>query len=226
MRIAVDASDVEVELTGGARALCPLCRSPVMAKCGEIVEDHWAHVSLAECDSWSEGESAWHRGWKDRFPKDWRERTVGPHRADVRATNGFVVELQSSSIDPAAIRDREDFYGRMCWVFDASEAFNAGRLAFERGEFKWSHCRRSVEACRKPVLLCLGDGRLLELGPRGTRWSELPQEEKDRRIGYGIFTGPGDDWPSSGRARVLSARAFVAGVHAQAFTEVPIFGVA
>lgn len=101
----------------GWRGCCPQCGADVLAKCGEQKAWHWAHKS-ADCDSWSEGESAWHQGWKNYFPEDWREVTIGDHRADVLTPLG-VIELQNSPITPAMIREREAFYGRMIWIVNA-----------------------------------------------------------------------------------------------------------
>lgn len=101
----------------GWRGRCPQCGAEVLAKCGEQKTWHWAHKS-ADCDPWSEGESAWHQGWKSYFPEDWREVTMGDHRADVLTPLG-VIELQNSPITPATIREREAFYGRMIWIVNA-----------------------------------------------------------------------------------------------------------
>lgn len=101
----------------GWRGCCPQCGAEVLSKCGEQVTWHWAHKS-ADCDQWSEGESAWHQGWKSYFPEQWQEVTMGDHRADLRTPLG-VIELQNSPITPATIREREAFYGRMVWIVNA-----------------------------------------------------------------------------------------------------------
>lgn len=101
----------------GWRGCCPQCGADVLAKCGEQKAWHWAHKS-ADCDPWSEGESAWHQGWKSYFPEQWQEITMGDHRADLLTPLG-VIELQNSPITPATIREREAFYGRMVWIVNA-----------------------------------------------------------------------------------------------------------
>jgi hypothetical protein len=99
---------------------------------------------------------------------------MGPHRADVVADDGTVVELQHSPISLQEIRAREDFYGHdsMIWVFDAIEPARSGRLDLRARcgqggkrytSFRWRHPRKSVAACRARVLLDLGGGRLLDL---------------------------------------------------------------
>jgi hypothetical protein len=66
--------------------------------------------------------TARHWSWQLAAPPERREVVMGPHRADVVAASGGVVELQHSAISPEVIREREDFYGeRMAWIFDATK---------------------------------------------------------------------------------------------------------
>ena len=44
--------------------VCPICKQPVFARCGEIRLPHWAHKSVIDCDPWKESETQWHRNWK------------------------------------------------------------------------------------------------------------------------------------------------------------------
>jgi competence protein CoiA len=200
-----------VEASPGLAGTCPSCGHPCRPRCGQINIHHWAHHARADCDPWSEPESAWHREWKLAVPAERREVVIGPHRADVVTASGGVVELQLSAISPAVIEAREQFYGeRMAWIFDVGEAFAAGRLTLRAGApvlantpcgcvneqcariwlqpgtecrclhegctgvmaarqwaaapdvlFRWKHARQSIAACRRPVLLDLGDGTVL-----------------------------------------------------------------
>lgn len=141
------------------RAVCPSCGATVLAKCGEINAWHWAHESLAECDPWAEGESEWHLGWKRRVRHDCCEVVKGRHRADIVGNGGLVVELQHSAIDPATIREREIFYGRMVWVFDAEQfASNIEFRATTKGyeTFRWRHARKSQAECKSPMFWDFG----------------------------------------------------------------------
>lgn len=110
----------------GQRGTCPLCKKPVRAKVGAIIAHHWAHESCEDCDSWSEGEGLWHRGWKEMVRPEARERTLRRegheeyHRADIVGNRGIVVELQHSPISLEEIQEREAFYGRMVWLFDVT----------------------------------------------------------------------------------------------------------
>lgn len=154
----------------GVPAICPTCEEPVRPKCGQIITWHWAHIGRDDCDDWAERDTAWHRTWQETVPVAWREVVVSNHRADIIASNGTFVELQHSSISADEIRERERFYGRMIWIFDAIDAYQEDRLDIRRRSgksyvtFRWKHPRKTLGACRRPVLLDLGNGQLLSLG--------------------------------------------------------------
>lgn len=157
-----------VVATPGAKAECPCCNGKLVAKCGRLVAWHWAHESV-ECDPWSEGESAWHLDWKDLAPADRREVVRGPHRADLVGPGGGVVELQHSAISVDEIEERERFYGKMVWVFDATE-FGGNLLFREKPEyvtFRWRWPRKSLLAVTKPMFFDFGHGQLLEVRKLG-----------------------------------------------------------
>src|ERR1017187_5321301 len=112
--------------------MCPLCGSPVVAKCGLIVIWHWAHAVGGECDSWAEPMSAWHRAWQEGVPPERREVVMGPHRADVVTASGVIAELLHSAISPSVSPEREEFYGaRMAWIVDATRWSEADRIGVE-----------------------------------------------------------------------------------------------
>jgi len=89
----------------------------------------------------------WHWRWQEEVPEYCREFTIGPHRADILAIPGFVVELQHSSISPEEIAERERFYQKMVWVFDAREAYGDG--ARERSQEN----NNRVDTATKQLLL-------------------------------------------------------------------------
>ena len=159
-----------VEASPGLQGTCPACGHPCRPKCGKINVHHWAHHARADCDPWAEPMTEWHLGWQLAVPPERREVVMGPHRADIVTASGGVVEIQHSSISADAITAREEFYGeRMAWIFDATQAHitvSPMPLGSPRGlsaevHFKWTNCRRSVAACRRPVFLDLGNGRVL-----------------------------------------------------------------
>ncbi len=91
----------KVEATKGVSAVCQYCGSELIARCGEIRINHWAHKSTRKCDPWWENETEWHRSWKDNFPKGWQEvvhfdETGEKHIADVRTDCGCVIEFHHS----------------------------------------------------------------------------------------------------------------------------------
>jgi len=153
----------------GLKAECPSCSQEVAAKCGKKVVWHWAHRSLKDCDSWSEGETLWHAAWKSRFPKRQTEVNViyggKKHRADAVSGCETVLEFQHSSISCDEIAERERFYGNMIWIVDCTAAFHDRRIGLEfvspkEGQnfvrFRWKSRRRSFDDARCPVFLDLG----------------------------------------------------------------------
>ena len=140
------------------RAVCPSCGGGVIAKCGTIVSWHWAHIG-DDCDTWAEGESSWHIGWKRLFPEAWQEVAVGNHRAGIK-TPTCVIELQNSPLDEVTILQREAHYGNMVWVVNASH-FTDNLLLRERGDytsFRWKWPRKSWWAATKPLYFDFDDG--------------------------------------------------------------------
>ena len=112
--VAVNGSE-RIYAQPDRRGQCPGCHASLRPKCGEIKVWHWSHIHVADCDPWSEGESAWHLAWKARVPSACCEVTMGTHRADI-VTAKHIIELQHSSISPAEIHEREAFYGpRLVW---------------------------------------------------------------------------------------------------------------
>lgn len=168
--LALAPNGARIPATPGASATCPTCQEPVRPKCGQVVTWHWAHVGRADCDDWAERDTAWHRAWQELVPEAQREFVVANHRADIVASDGTFVELQHSSISADDIRERERFYGRMVWIFDAVDAYAEDRLNIRKRPgkpyvtFRWKHPRKTLGACRRPVLLDLGNGWLLNLG--------------------------------------------------------------
>ncbi len=113
----------KAEATKGAGGLCPCCGSELIAKCGEVKVNHWAHKGNRNCDPWWENETDWHRSWKGKFPNDWqeviqRDETGEKHIADVKTKNDWVLEFQHSYLNPEERRAREAFYTKLVWVVD------------------------------------------------------------------------------------------------------------
>jgi len=117
-------NDLKTQATKGVRGTCLNCGSPMIANCGPIKIHHWAHKNIRNCDQWWENETAWHRQWKNKFPKDWQEisllddKTGEKYIADVRTEHDLVLEFQHSFIKSEERISRENFYKNMVWVVD------------------------------------------------------------------------------------------------------------
>lgn len=161
---AHDGDGRRIAARPGLAAVCPNCGEPVVAKCGEIVAHHWAHRGNLDCDPWAEHESYWHFMWKACVDPANVEVLYKGHRADIMH-RGYVIELQHSTISPADIREREQAYGRMIWLFDGTDL--ADRLELrDRGNhltFRWKWPRKSYASCKQRCLVDLGSRGLLEI---------------------------------------------------------------
>ncbi len=110
----------------GAKGVCYLCKSNVIAKCGNIKVHHWAHAKNKDCDSWWEPETPWHRDWKNLFQEEFREVhlfdsfTGEKHRADIHTDSGVTIEFQHSSLSIQEFEARCNFYKKLIWVVDGS----------------------------------------------------------------------------------------------------------
>lgn len=136
------------------RGICPTCEGPVISKCGPIKVWHWAHESNPDCDTWSEPVGPWHLSWQRLVQPEFVEVPIAPHRADIVGHNGTVIELQHSTINCEEIEEREKFYDKMVWLFDATYRFGGVRTG-DRYFFSFGRTRH-IEACRKPVFLDFG----------------------------------------------------------------------
>jgi len=171
MMYAITEDGTRIEATPNRQALCPGCRAPVIAKCGDIYVEHWAHKSGSECDPWHEPETPWRTGWKKQFSPSCREVVISEHRADIFALNRHssllrVIELQHSPIDCEEIAARENFYREMVWVIDGigfKDNFEFGRETKTNGgatveaPFRWKWFRKSWAGSKKPLYLDFGN---------------------------------------------------------------------
>ena len=171
LRYAKSKDGQLIEATvSGETATCPNCLSEVVAHCGDKRVHHWHHANKDDCDSFSEGLTAWHSDWQDAFEKTYREQTLEKegvrHRADVFIAS-TVVEFQHSGLSWDEIRERENFYGKMIWVFDFCQ--KQDRIQHHPGGIiSIRHCRQDFLACMKPVFVDLGKGTLALLLQFGT----------------------------------------------------------
>lgn len=119
-------NNLKTQATKGVHGTCLNCGSQMIANCGPVKIHHWAHNSIRNCDHWWEDETAWHRQWKNKFPKEWQEislsdeKTGERHIADIRTEHDFIIEFQHSFINPEERISRENFYKNMAWVIDGT----------------------------------------------------------------------------------------------------------
>jgi len=128
MKYAI-VNGIKTEASKGITGICPCCGSLLIAKCGELRINHWAHKGNRNCDPWWENETEWHRSWKDHFPTDWQEvihfdKDGEKHIADVKTLNNWILEFQHSYINPAERRSRNHFYGKITWIVDGTRRKN------------------------------------------------------------------------------------------------------
>lgn len=122
---AIDENNKRISPEKGKLGFCQLCKQNVRAYCGAINIHHWRHIEIQNCDSWNDGETEWHREWKNEFPDDWQEviieKDYEKHIADIKTPNNLVLELQNSSISSTTIKIRERFYDKMIWLINANQ---------------------------------------------------------------------------------------------------------
>lgn len=147
----------------GNKAICPICKSEVIAKCGEINVWHWAHVSSSNCDDWVEPDNSWQRDWKNRYPIDKREIVINGRVADIVTERNDVIKLRNSYISPNDIYKIEQHFKNMIWIFnvaDCEENFKfwpqigGGNKIYHK--FRWKHARKHIAYASKSTILDLG----------------------------------------------------------------------
>jgi hypothetical protein len=194
------------EATKEAKGSCPSCGSELIARCGELKVNHWAHKSIRNCDSWWEYETEWHRSWKNYFPDDWQEidlsdeETGENHIADVRTIHGLVIEFQHSHIKTPERISREKFYKNMVWVVDGTRLqrdyprFLKGFESFrqiQRGvftvDFPDEVFPKSWLNCSVPVVFDFNGHSFYEQDEiKNTLWCLLPQKVETRAVVVGL----------------------------------------
>lgn len=124
---------------------CPLCDTPLVAKCGHVNTWHWAHKKTNDCDAARKGETEWHREWKTRFLEETREIPVKNKIVDVR-TDKYYLEFQSGSLPVEELVDREFVYGsKLVWILRGADFklnVNLRKKAESIYTFRWKYPRK------------------------------------------------------------------------------------
>ena len=113
------------EAIKGSKGNCPSCGAELIARCGDIKINHWAHKGNRNCDPWWENETDWHRSWKNKFSIEWQEvvhydKNGEKHIADLKTNNDWIIEFQHSYLKPEERRARNIFYKKLIWVVDGT----------------------------------------------------------------------------------------------------------
>lgn len=119
-------------------AVCESCNNPVKPACGHFNIHHFRHVSKLDCDSWYEPITDWHVLWQNKFPEEYREFTMVDintgitHRADIRLSDGVVIEIQNSPIELDEVAQRENFYGKhgLIWILNGENLIKHCGLSY------------------------------------------------------------------------------------------------
>ena len=168
--------------------ICPICRQPVYARCGEVRIAHWAHKSVIDCDPWQEPETQWHRDWKNLFgdlQEQMHEKDGTRHMADVKTPDGTIVEFRHGYINAEGQRTRQAFFGEtMFWVVDCAsnpkrvERFKDNRCCLNRERVSGHEVWNTREAgkcvprtwikCQRFVFFDFGEDDLWYIFPRNS----------------------------------------------------------
>lgn len=153
MRYAI-VDDIRKEPAySGQKGSCPFCGSNVVARCGDILANHWAHVDKSDCVGCSSPMTDWHKSWQDEFPIECQEIKVGDHRADI-LVGDFVIEVQHSSLPGPEIKAREAAYKNLVWIIDVTESYP--EFANGRWQCQTSALDRYYYLCESPLFLDMG----------------------------------------------------------------------
>lgn len=139
------------EAEKGLNGLCIGCEEPMIPACGVKNVKHWRHKVDCECDHWWENETVWHRHWKNCFPVECQEIRLQAdsgewHIADVKTSQGWVLEFQNSPISPEERDKRNAFYRTIVWIV------NGNRLKRDRDQFLKA-VEQGVRICENPQVI-------------------------------------------------------------------------
>ncbi len=164
MRYALlDGKRVEAE-KAIADATCECCSDKVYPACGDVNVHHFRHFRGNDCDSWYEPITQWHLNWQNRFPEQFREVVINrdgkKHRADILNARDVVLEFQNSPISLSQVREREQFYGKMVWVFNGDTLARGMFTMEDKKCYTWQNPNKTILSCERPVFIDRGNDLL------------------------------------------------------------------
>lgn len=153
MKFALLDKQLVVATPGETHAVCPLCLSKVIAKCGAIKVHHWAHRKGFSCDPWCEGDNEWRHYWLDFFNDDEQEVvSVGhqeKHFADVLTANGTTVLFRQTAPSIELLKQMENFFSSLVWVVNLGASRRIGKSilnAFKtRTIYRYHHTKPGIK---------------------------------------------------------------------------------
>lgn len=110
---------IHIDNYNGETVCCPDGHQ-LVAKKGDKRIHHYSHLGNVDCFYGSKGKTDFHMWWQSRIKPKYLEVRMENHIADI-CIKGFVIEIQHSSIGKDVIKERENFYKNMCWIFDGLE---------------------------------------------------------------------------------------------------------
>ncbi|MFC4652038.1 competence protein CoiA [Lactococcus nasutitermitis] len=169
----INLLEIEISQLKG-KFFCPACHSEVRLKNGNIKIPHFSHISLKECHSWSENESAQHLGLKLALYK-WFARTEKvkiehylpelEQTPDLLVNEKIAIEVQCSHLSIKRLWERTENYrkhgyqviwlmGHDLWIKKSLTQLQKNLMYFSknRGFYFWE-CDLAQEKIRLKSLL-------------------------------------------------------------------------
>ena len=139
---------------GESIGYCPACGDVLITKMGLINAHHFAHEVNTSCVISTGEMSDWHIDWQAEYDVKEVLSADKKSRADVVLPNGLVIEFQHSDITIERIKQREQSFKKLFWVFDLTEK----ESFFIKGEiFTWKQPKRTWLYYLKPAFFDIGD---------------------------------------------------------------------
>lgn len=183
------------------RFFCPGCGGPMILKAGDVKIPHFAHHSLAECDSFSEPETPLHLAGKTLLHQFFSEKNrlselekflpSIKQRADVLVENQYAVEYQCSAIPAALIQNRTEGYSsigiKTLWIRGIGKVPEEGIGVLKLRPYEWAMLQGVA-----------GNGYLLDYHPESNRFFYRS----------GFFYIRGSSWAAKTRSLPAEKQAF------------------